>query len=286
MKRFPILGILLLAPALAVLGTVGCTKKDDHTTPTPSPTPTVPAKSRTDITTPPDAIIKGVVKFKGTPPEPKVDPRIAKADNLDAKKGLCGTEKDQLEQTWIVSKDGGVADVIVILAPPADKKFKKLDEKLLEAYKKKPVIVDQPYCEYIPHVVGLYAEYQKVEFKNDAMVNHNVKIDASEFGNPNFMLTPGKEKQIDLGGGPERIINASCSIHTWMSAKIALFNNPYFAVTDKDGNFEIKNVPIDTELTVYMWHETFGSDLNKDKKKDQKVKTKTGTQELKLEISK
>ena len=33
-----------------------------------------------------------------------------------------------------------------------------------------------------------------------------------------------------------------------------MFNHPYFAVTDKDGNFEIKNVPIDEEITVYVWH--------------------------------
>jgi len=47
----------------------------------------------------------------------------------------------------------------------------------------------------------------------------------------------------------------SCQFHTWMNGWILFFDNPYHAVTKADGSFEIKNVPIGTDLTVVAWHE-------------------------------
>jgi hypothetical protein len=49
-------------------------------------------------------------------------------------------------------------------------------------------------------------------------------------------------------------IDITCSKHSWMSAKLITFDHPFFAVTDKDGNFEIKNVPTGVELTIKTWH--------------------------------
>jgi Polysaccharide lyase family 4, domain II len=39
-----------------------------------------------------------------------------------------------------------------------------------------------------------------------------------------------------------------------MTAYWLVLDHPYFAVTDKDGNFEIKNVPAGTQKLV-VWHE-------------------------------
>jgi hypothetical protein len=291
MKRFPILGALLLIPAVILFATVGCTpnKKDE-------PKPVADAakakdadkgkeggekKKKEEITTAPDATVKGIVKFKGTPPAPKEDKRIA--EHKEAKECLTGArEIDKQEQTWIIGKDDGVANVIISLAPPADKKFKKLDDKALEAFKK-PVVLDQPFCNYVPHVVALYADIQPLVAKNDAKVSHNVKILAGPQigGTKDITLSPGKDTgDLMFNGGPEAVIDTTCSIHSWMSAKIALFNHPYFAVTDKDGHFEIKNVPVDTALTVYMWHES-----NPSKVEVQKLTAKKGDNDVPLTIS-
>jgi len=186
-----------------------------------------------------------------------------------------------LDQLWTIGKDGGVAYVIIALAPPADKIFEKLDDNLLEAYKH-PVVMDQPFCQFVPHVVALYAEYQPLIARNSAKINHNVKIDAGaeRGGTKDFVIPPGRGSgEILLTGGREAVIDVSCAIHTWMYARIALFNHPYFAVTDKDGKFEIKNVPIDTELSVNIWHES----TNK-KVEVRKLTAKKGDNELKLEI--
>ena len=48
-----------------------------------------------------------------------------------------------------------------------------------------------------------------------------------------------------------------CDIHQWMTAYVWVQNNDAFAVSDKDGKFEIDNVPVGT-WDVTAWHERFG----------------------------
>jgi hypothetical protein len=45
-----------------------------------------------------------------------------------------------------------------------------------------------------------------------------------------------------------------CNVHAEMAGFIIVLQNPYYAVTDKAGNFEIKGVPPGT-YTLKFWHE-------------------------------
>ena len=49
----------------------------------------------------------------------------------------------------------------------------------------------------------------------------------------------------------------SCAIHPWMRGVVRVFDHPYFAVTDTDGNWEIPHAPAGRYRIVY-WHETAG----------------------------
>jgi hypothetical protein len=60
----------------------------------------------------------------------------------------------------------------------------------------------------------------------------------------------------------EIAIPVKCNIHPWMRAYIAVFKHPYFAVSDKDGKFEIKNLPPGT-YTIKAWHEKLGTQTQK-----------------------
>ncbi len=58
-------------------------------------------------------------------------------------------------------------------------------------------------------------------------------------------------------------ITLKCKIHGWMSAYLWCFDHPYAAVTDKDGNFKIENVPTTTppssaKLHIVAWHMQIG----------------------------
>ena len=42
---------------------------------------------------------------------------------------------------------------------------------------------------------------------------------------------------------PEMFITFKCDVHPWMFAWVSVFDGPYYAITDKEGKFVIKNVP-------------------------------------------
>ena len=48
--------------------------------------------------------------------------------------------------------------------------------------------------------------------------------------------------------------------HTWMSAYVYVFDHPYFAVTDGEGKFTIKDVPAG-KYELEVWHEPIGEKL-------------------------
>ena len=206
-----------------------------------------------------DGAVKGQVTFDGTAPTMK---EIAAVDAHDDKvKCHEGATKDP---TWIVSKDGGVEDVIVYLEAPAGKFF-AIDDKLAKTYKDDPWI-DQPFCLYEPQAVGIFAAYKTADgkshdtglkflVKNSAKVSHNTKLTGDGKANETISknINPG-EKELYPVKYQKDLLPISCDKHTWMKATLKAFDHPFFAVTDKNGNFEIKNLPVGVEVTVKTWH--------------------------------
>lgn len=286
MRRFPFFGMLMLIPAFALVFLVGCpaptTKDKDKKTDGAAADTKAADKGKekpgagAEIATETTGTIKGVVKFKGAPPAPKKQEAIEK--HKDAKACLAGAGINVLEQEWLISKDGKVANVAVSLAPPAGKKF-KITADLKKPFEK-TVVMDQPFCQYIPHVAAVYAGVQPFAVKNSAEVGHNVKIVGTKNPATDDNLKPKdditKARIYEKESGP---LNISCSVHGWMTAKLLTFDNPYFDVSKEDGSFEIKNAPIDEELTIWMWHEAKG------KIESQKIKLKKGDNTVELEIN-
>lgn len=288
MNKSTLLGSMLLIPAMFLFVAVGCSnKKKDEDTGDDGPVVRNKktgggggkGKDTKEITNPMDATVSGVVKVKGKVPERK--PLAALHAHLD--KGVC-TMGDDKEQMWIVDNDGHVANAIVFLVPPKGQRFpdNAKDKATGNVY------VDQPQCQYIPHVVGICGPSQKFVAKNSAPLTHNVKISAgAEVGNFDHTLV-GKSKDgkiqetppINLeGAGNEQLVSAVCSVHSWMNAKIAVFNHPYFCRTDEKGAFKIENVPSGVDLTVYLWHESMGDNLNK-KVEQKKTSFQKGANDL------
>ena len=181
--------------------------------------------------------IRGTVTYKG-----KVPPKTAITKDVEA----CGTETPDPS---IVSKDGKLANVLVYL-----KKVKK--GKAFTAAQK-AVVSDQNCCIFEPHVL-LVAEGGTVTFKNSDSVLHNVK--SSSLKNPPFNegVEAGKSMKKTFKNGHEEV-KITCSVHPWMAGYVIVMDNPYYAVTDENGNFEIKDVP-PGKYKVVVWHESMGKD--------------------------
>ncbi len=117
------------------------------------------------------------------------------------------------------------------------------------------VVIDQRKMAFIPHVVAVQ-QGTTVEFLNSDPVGHNVywpSISGNKKLSHNLGTWPKGDKKPfqfnDLGTA-----SLLCNVHPEMSGYVVVVPTPYFAVTDKDGNFEIKNVPAG-KYTLKTWSE-------------------------------
>src|SRR5262249_8550197 len=140
---------------------------------------------------------------------------------------------------WAVDKGTkGLANVVVFLRAAPGEKL-PANEALKEPAQKEGV-VDQPSCMFEPRILAMRAD-QVLVGRNSGPVAQNIVIQGFK-NSQNIQLPPGSEKKFELF--PEgNVIALSCGAHPWMKGSLWVFDHPYFAVTDKDGNFEIKGAP-------------------------------------------
>jgi Carboxypeptidase regulatory-like domain len=94
--------------------------------------------------------------------------------------------------------------------------------------------------------------------KNDDQTTHNVH--ALPENNPewNKSQPPGAGPIEQTFAQPELAIPIRCNVHPWMKAYIFVFKTPYYAVTAKDGKFQIGDLPPGT-YTIEAWQEKYGT---------------------------
>jgi hypothetical protein len=184
---------------------------------------------------------------------------VRAALNVDKNQADCLKNGPILNEEWVVNpKTKGVQNVFVWLVPDSDDKGAKLEvHPSLAAAPTKPVEIDQPCCAFEPHVVAL-REGQKLLVKNSSAIAHNVNCQGGKANTGlNVQIPAGKDYEVkDLKADRLPMIFA-CNIHPWMKGYLRIFDHPYYAVTDKDGNFEIKLAPVGPARVV-VWQEGIG----------------------------
>jgi hypothetical protein len=211
------------------------------------------------------ATIKGKVTLDGDPPEKVILEDVKKHAECMAKDA---PEYTKIDQTWLVGPDSALPNVAIWVKAPKGQYFKLKKEQT--DLKGKVVKLEQPHCAFEPHVLALFPSYydgeeqkstgQKFEVVNNAKFPHNTLIEGDALKNPtwNSGQIPGDKnevKEVPARKPQDTPLNVKCDIHSWMRAKIWVFDNPYHAVTGKDGTFEIKNVPAGVKLHIVAWHE-------------------------------
>lgn len=117
------------------------------------------------------------------------------------------------------------------------------------------VLIDQRKMSFIPHVVAVQ-QGTTVDFQNSDPVGHNVywpSISGNKKLAHNLGTWPKGDKKSFQFNDPG-VASLLCNVHPEMSGYVVVSPTPYFAVTDKDGNFEIKNVPAG-HYTLKTWSE-------------------------------
>jgi len=196
--------------------------------------------------------LEGTFLFKGTPPTP------AKI-NADKDPQFCG-KHNLVDESIVVNKDNkGLANVVVYLLAKPAKIHPDYDKEA-----KAEVKLDNENCRFSPHVAGIRTG-QTLVLGNKDPIGHNTKADFFNNNPFNDLIPAGgsiKKTFTKMETTPSAL---SCSIHPWMNAHLLIREDPYFAISDKDGNFAIKNLPVG-EHTFVVWSNKFVSNVTVDGK--------------------
>jgi hypothetical protein len=118
------------------------------------------------------------------------------------------------------------------------------------------LIHGEPVRAYLPHVLAVQAG-SDLAIRNLSKVADNPTWASMNNGEFSPQVPPGNVKEVK-NLKPERLpITVSSNIYPWMKAYVWVLDHPYFAVTDPDGNFEIKFAPTGV-LRLVVWQEQTG----------------------------
>jgi plastocyanin len=179
--------------------------------------------------------VSGVVHLGG--PAPKLPAYPVTKDTAS-----CG--HDAPNESVVVGKAGSLRNVVVFVK---DARFEGKPAPVAGA------ALDQKQCRYAPHVQALTVGTPLSLMNNDAIL-HN--IHANDSGMTVFNVAmPIKGQKVPVPMRKPGLMKLQCDAgHAWMSGWIYVFDHPYFAVTDADGNFTIKDVPPGDHV-LELWHE-------------------------------
>jgi plastocyanin len=197
---------------------------------------------------PPEApsSLKGTVKFQGTAPKPS---RIDMSQDPLCVKAHPGTATTE---DIVVGADEGLANVVIYVSDGlAGKTFQPPQQ---------PAVLEQKGCQYKPHVLALQAN-QKFSVVNSDETTHNIHPNPNN--NREWNMTQPHGMPLEQSFAREEIaIPVKCNVHPWMKGYVAVFKHPYFAVSDKNGSFDLKDLPPGT-YTITAWQEKLGTQTTK-----------------------
>lgn len=231
----------LVALAL-LLAVAGCEKKEAA--------PEKPAaqpeakKAATPIDPSTVATITGTVKFDGAAP---------KAQKIDMSQDPACAGKGPLMTETVVVDGGNLANVFVYVKDG-------LGNYSFDAPKTE-VSLDQQGCRYHPHVLGVMAG-QTVKIINSDNTTHNIHPSPKDNREWNESQPPKGAPLEKSFARPEVLIPIKCNQHPWMKMYLGVVKHPFFAVTGKDGKFELNGLP-PGDYTIAAVHEKYGEQTMK-----------------------
>jgi len=222
-------------------------------------------------------VLKGRVLLTGDKPDLAAMDKDFQ-ENVKTDKSHCLADdakpEEKGQQKWVIGADNGVANAVVFIQP-ADGTFFAFsaDDEAVKSHKDKTVELRQPHCAFVPHTFTVFTEYlekdgktpkktgEKLVAHNDTNehdpakkgIPHNLKWAGGATKPGNETIKAGESLPIDVKVSSKPVA-FQCNIHTWMNANGFVLNHPYVAVTDKDGKFEIKNLPAG-KVKLYVFHE-------------------------------
>ncbi len=121
--------------------------------------------------------------------------------------------------------------------------------------------LDNDACRFNPHVLLLWKQ-QTLLIGNSDPIGHNAMVDTRKNPPINVTIPSGETVRHTFALAEREPVSVSCSIHPWMRGWLLIRDNPYMAVTDEHGKFEIKNLPVGKwEFAFWQERSSFLTDV-------------------------
>ncbi|HUY34833.1 MAG TPA: hypothetical protein VMV69_18955 [Pirellulales bacterium] len=206
--------------------------------------------------------LKGRFVYDGKAPAP---------EKIESGKEPACAKHHLVYEELVVGDDGGLANVVVYVS---SKKFEIHPDYAKTA--KDTVRFDNRHCRFEPHILPIRLS-QTLELHNSDTFAHNSNLSPIRDEPINPLLSPGTKMDYNFHIAQKIPVSISCNIHSWMKGYVVVRDDPYVGVSQEDGTFEIKDLPVG-ELEFTLWHEKVGwLQVGKaDKKGKWKIKIKKG----------
>lgn len=193
--------------------------------------------------------LKGQIIVKGPLPE---IPR----EYVDKDKATCLADGEApFDDNLLVDKDTrGLKDAFVMMYLKKGESAPAIHESY-ELKKDQAVVIDNKNCRFVPHA-AFARTGQTVSLKNSDDVGHNCHI-VLFYNEINTNLPIGECVDVKFDKTEKIPGQVKCDMHTWMDGVLLVRDEPYVAITDKDGRFEIRNVPAG-QWKFQFWHKKAG----------------------------
>jgi hypothetical protein len=211
--------------------------------------------------------ITGKVTLRGPIPPPRAFPVVIYPFADYCKRISNGKGDILLEEFW-VGPGGGMKDTVVAVEQvEKGKPFHHPDLKFVavdcmfhpaDAPKEETDIIDldgRPHHEH--PLVTILENDRPISMVNQDPIVHNIQVFQSERGNI-ILNVPLPISTAPMGGtlkfsAGKRISQMICGVHEFMQSWGFVVDNPYYAITKKDGAFSIDQLPPGT-YRVIAWH--------------------------------
>lgn len=179
--------------------------------------------------------IQGKVIFNGN----KIPTNKKKLITKD--KEVCG-EGYKVDEVYKINSKKEVEDVVVYLEDIASGK----------PIKKEEIVLEQIKCEFKPRILAIPVG-SKLTIINKDTVTHEAN-GIFNFATIFQLAQPKQGMKDTIELKQPGIVSITCNIHGWMKAFAFVVDNPYYAISDKNGNFKISDIPPGT-YKLKLWHE-------------------------------
>jgi hypothetical protein len=188
--------------------------------------------------------IQGVVSFEGVPP------KRAQIDMSQDAGCTIGNPAPNLSEAFLINS-GKLENVYVYVKEAANGITHKRFPVPQDA-----AVLDQKGCRYVPHVLGVMTG-QKLKIMNSDPAMHNVHPTPEKNQSWNISQMPKGEPLEKVFDEAELMMPVRCNQHPWMKMFLNVSAHPFFAITGKDGHYEIPGLP-PGEYVIAAIHERMG----------------------------